>query len=53
MAIEPLYKSVPQAALRDSALYQLPALVGCDSGCARDLAERASVYRLRSSHAQS
>jgi hypothetical protein len=56
VALEPLYKSVPQAALRDPALYQLLALVDAiRDGRARErnLAERDLVHRLRSIHAQS
>jgi DNA-binding Lrp family transcriptional regulator len=54
--LEPLYKSVPHAALRDPALYQLLALVDAiRDGRARErnLAERHLVHRLRSSHGQS
>jgi DNA-binding Lrp family transcriptional regulator len=56
VGLEPLYKSVPQAALRDPALYQLLALVDAiRDGRARErnLAERDLVHRLRSNHGQS
>jgi hypothetical protein len=56
VGLEPLYKSVPHAALRDPALYQLLALVDAiRDGRARErnLAERDLVYRLRSSHGES
>jgi hypothetical protein len=56
VALEPLYKSVPQAALRDPALYQLLALVDAiRDGRARErnLAERDLVHRLKSIRAQS
>ncbi len=56
IGLEPLYKSVPYAALRDPALYQLLALVDAiRDGRARErnLAERDLVERLRSSHGQS
>lgn len=56
VAFEPLYKSVPHAALRDPALYQLLALVDAiRDGRARErnLAERDLVQRLRSSRGQS
>src|SRR5216684_337908 len=56
IGLEPLYKSVPHAALRDPALYQLLALVDAiRDGRARErnLAERDLVQRLRSSHGQS
>jgi DNA-binding Lrp family transcriptional regulator len=50
VGLEPLYKSVPQAALRDPALYQLLALVDAiRDGRARErkLAERDLVHRLK------
>jgi DNA-binding Lrp family transcriptional regulator len=50
VGFEPLYKSVPQAALRDSKLYQLLALVDAiRDGRARErkIAERDLVHRLR------
>jgi DNA-binding Lrp family transcriptional regulator len=50
VGFEPLYKSVPQAALRDSKLYQLLALVDAlRDGRARErkTAERDLVHRLR------
>jgi hypothetical protein len=50
MGLEPLYKSVPQAALRDANLYQLFALVDAiRDGRARErkIAERDLVRRLR------
>jgi DNA-binding Lrp family transcriptional regulator len=50
VGIEPLYKSVPQAALRDSKLYQLLALVDAiRDGRVRErkIAERDLVHRLR------
>ena len=56
VGLAPLYKSVPHAALRDPALYQLLALVDAiRDGRARErnLAERELVHRLRSSHGQS
>jgi hypothetical protein len=56
VGLEPLYKSVPHAALRDPALYQLLALVDAiRDGRARErnLAERDLMQRLRSSHGQS
>jgi hypothetical protein len=52
----PLYKSVPHAALRDPALYQLLALVDAiRDGRARErnLAERDLGHRLKSIHGQS
>jgi hypothetical protein len=55
VGLEPLYKSVPQAALRDSNLYQLLALVDAiRDGRARErkMAERELVHRLRASHVQ-
>ena len=56
VGLEPLYKSVPRAALRDPALYQLLALVDAiRDGRARErnLAERDLVDRLKSVHAES
>ena len=56
VGLEPLYKNVPRAALRDRALYQLLALVDAiRDGRARErnLAERDLVRRLRSVHGQS
>ena len=56
VGIEPLYKNVPRAALRDPALYQLLALVDAiRDGRARErsLAERDLVHRLKSIHGQS
>jgi DNA-binding Lrp family transcriptional regulator len=56
VGLEPLYKSVPQAALRDPALYQLLALVDAiRDGRARErkLAERDLVHRLKSIDGQS
>jgi len=56
VSLEPLYKSVPHAALRDPVLYQLLALVDAiRDGRARErnLAERDLVHRLRSAHGQS
>jgi hypothetical protein len=56
VSLEPLYKSVPHAALRDPALYQLLALVDAiRDGRARErnLAERDLVDRLRLAHGQS
>jgi hypothetical protein len=53
VGLEPLYKSVPHAALRDCALYQLLALVDAiRDGRARErnLAERDLSHRLRSAH---
>src|SRR5271169_4764336 len=50
VGFEPLYKSVPQAALRDSKLYQLLALVDAiRDGRARErkIAERELISRLR------
>ena len=55
MGLEPLYKSVPHAALRDPALYELLALVDAiRDGRAREgnLAERDLVHRLKSIHGQ-
>ena len=56
VGLEPLYKSVPHAALRDPALYQLLALVDAiRDGRARErnLAERDLVRRLKAVHGQS
>src|ERR1700752_5385589 len=56
VGLEPLYKSVPHAALRDPALYQLLSLVDAiRDGRARErnVAERDLVHRLRSAHGQS
>src|ERR1700757_2098405 len=53
VGLEPLYKSVPHAALRDPALYQLLALVDAiRDGRARErnLAERDLVHRLKAVH---
>ena len=53
VGFEPLYKSVPQAALRDSKLYQLLALVDAiRDGRARErkIAERDLVHRLRATN---
>lgn len=55
VGLEPLYKRVPQAALRDSDLYQLLALVDAiRDGRARErkIAERDLVRRLRATHGQ-
>jgi hypothetical protein len=55
VGLDPLYKSVPHAALHDPALYQLLALVDAiRDGRARErnLAERALVHRLKSIHGQ-
>jgi DNA-binding Lrp family transcriptional regulator len=55
VGLEPLYKSVPQAALRDSNLYQFLALVDAiRDGRARErkVAERHLVHRLRATHGQ-
>lgn len=55
VAVEPLYKSVPQAALRDSNLYQYLALVDAiRDGRARErkIAERDLLRRLRATHGQ-
>lgn len=55
LGLEPLYKSVPQAALRDPILYQFLALVDAiRDGRARErkIAERELVYRLRATHGQ-
>jgi hypothetical protein len=56
VGLQPLYKTVPQAALRDPALYQLLALIDAiRDGRARErnLAERDLVDRLKSVHAES
>jgi hypothetical protein len=56
IGLEPLYKKVPQAALRDRGLYQLLALVDAiRDGRARErkIAERELVNRLRMGHGQS
>ena len=56
VGLDPLYKNVPRAALRDPALYQLLALVDAiRDGRARErnLAERDLVHRLTSIHGQS
>lgn len=56
VALEPLYKNVPHAALRDPALYELLALVDAiRDGRARErnLAERDLVRRLKSTHGES
>jgi len=55
VTLEPLYKSVPQAALRDPNLYQFLALVDAiRDGRARErkIAERELVHRLRATHGQ-
>ncbi len=55
VGLEPLYKNVSRAALRDPALYQLLALVDAiRDGRARErnLAERDLVHRLKSIHGQ-
>lgn len=55
IGLEPLYKKVPQAALRDRKLYQLLALVDAiRDGRARErkIAERELVRRLRAAHGQ-
>jgi hypothetical protein len=51
--LEPLYKSVPHAALRDPALYQLLSLLDAiRDGRARErnVAERDLIHRLRLAH---
>jgi hypothetical protein len=56
VGLAPLYKSVPHAALRDSVLYQLLALVDAiRDGRARErnLAEQDLVQRLKAGHGQS
>jgi hypothetical protein len=55
VGLEPLYKTVPQAALRDPNLYQFLALVDAiRDGRARErkFAERELVHRLRAAHGQ-
>jgi hypothetical protein len=55
VGLEPLYKRVPQAALRDPKLYQFLALVDAiRDGRARErkIAERDLVHRLRATHGQ-
>jgi DNA-binding Lrp family transcriptional regulator len=55
VGLEPLYKNVPRAALRDSNLYQFLALVDAiRDGRARErkIAERDLVRRLRTTHGQ-
>lgn len=55
IGLKPLYKKVPQAALRDSELYELLALVDAiRAGRARErkLAEQDLVRRLRAAHGQ-
>ncbi len=55
VGFEPLYKSVPKAALRDPKLYQLLALVDAiRDGRARErkIAERELVHQLRATHGQ-
>jgi len=55
VGLEPLYSTVPQAALRDSNLYQFLALVDAiRDGRARErkIAERDLVLRLRATHGQ-
>ena len=55
VGLEPLYKSVPAAALRDPNLYQLLALVDAiRDGRARErkIAERDLVHRLRVTYGQ-
>src|SRR5258708_3651748 len=56
VGLEPLYKTVPRAALRDPVLYEFLALVDAiRDGRARErnLAERDLVRRLRSIHGKS
>jgi hypothetical protein len=56
LGFEPLYKTVPLAALRDPVLYELLALVDAiRDGRARErnLAERDLVQRLKEGHGQS
>jgi DNA-binding Lrp family transcriptional regulator len=53
IGLEPLYKTAPAAALRDSSLYELLALVDAiRDGRARErkIAERHLVHKLRSVH---
>jgi hypothetical protein len=55
VGLEPLYRTVPQAALRDSELYEFLALVDAiRDGRARErkIAERDLVRRLRTAHGQ-
>ncbi len=55
VGLEPLYRKVPQAALRDSELYELLALVDAiRDGRARErkIAEQDLVRRLRTAHGQ-
>ena len=55
VALEPLYRTAPQAALRDSSLYEFLALVDAiRDGRARErkIAERELVKRLRTVHAE-
>lgn len=55
VGLEPLYKKVPQAALRDSELFELLALVDAiRDGRARErkIAEHDLVHRLRTAHSQ-
>lgn len=55
LGLEPLYRKVPQAALRDSELYQLLALVDAiRDGRARErkIAEQELIRRLRMTHGQ-
>lgn len=56
VGLEPLYRKVPEAALRDSELYQLLALVDAiRDGRARErrIAEQELLRRLRMAHGQS
>jgi DNA-binding Lrp family transcriptional regulator len=56
IALEPLYKSVPSAALRDPALYEFLAIVDAiRDGRARErkIAERELIKRIRSKNAKS
>ena len=56
IGLEPLYKTVPQAAMRDPVLYELLALVDAiRDGRARErnLAERDLLQRLKEVHGQS
>ncbi len=56
VALEPLYKSVPSAALRDPVLYELLALIDAiRDGRARErqIAERELTKRIRSRNAKS
>ena len=55
IGFEPLYKSVPQAALRDPNLYRFLALIDAirdGRARARKIAERDLVHRLRATHGQ-